>query len=303
MADEDDHHSSENDHRLAQAQLEAIENEVKSNQPLTSDHLEIGILAQQYVNAASDDDSEHQQNSGFLRGVEFLCTKYTSFRKVRGDGNCYYRAFLYALCEKLLSNNASVEYYRIRRIVNESLAWVCQFGYEEYTIDMFHEELVELFTFIDKSSPSEFDSMQQQLHTRLNEQNATSDYCTWFMRVMTASQMKSNPNRYLPYVMAEDYTDINMFCSREVEPMGKECGMVQVSALAECLGVRVIVEYMDGHMGPETSSLVHHVFGGEEVDEDVGDNKMIDSARPTNGEEERTSIVLLYRPGHYDILY
>ena len=35
--------------------------------------------------------------------------------------------------------------------------------------------------------------------------------------------------------------------------------MVQVSALAECLGVRVIVEYMDGHMGPKTSSLVHHV--------------------------------------------
>jgi ubiquitin thioesterase protein OTUB1 len=300
MADEDDHYSSENDHRLTQAQLESIENEIKNNQPLTSNLFQIGILAQQYA------DSEQQhQNSGFKRGVQFLCTKYTSIRKVRGDGNCYYRAFLYALCEKLLSNNTSVEYYRIRRIVDESLAWVCQFGYEEYTIDMFHEELVDLFTFIDTSySTSEYDSMQQQLHTRLNEQNATSDYCTWFMRVMTAAQMKSNPNRYLPYVMAEDYTDINTFCSREVEPMGKECGMVQVSALAECLGVRVIVEYMDGHMGPEMSSLVHHVFGGEEVvDEDVGDNKMNDSAQSTNGEEERTSIVLLYRPGHYDILY
>lgn len=295
-----DNHS-ENDHRLTQAQLEAIENEVKNNQPLTSNHLRIGLLAQQYKNA-SVDDNEQQQNSGFIRGVEFLCTKYTSLRKVRGDGNCYYRAFLYALCEKLLSNNTSAEYYRIKRTVNESLHWVCQFGYEEYTIDMFHEELVDLFTFIEKASPSDYDIMQQQLHTRLNEQNATSDYCTWFMRVMTAAQMKSNPNRYLPYVMSEDYNDITMFCSREVEPMGKECGMVQVSALAECLGVRVIIEYMDGRMGPGTSSLVHHVFGGE-VDEDVCGNEMNGNARIKNGTEERTSITLLYRPGHYDILY
>jgi ubiquitin thioesterase protein OTUB1 len=108
---------------------------------------------------------------------------------------------------------------------------------------------------------------------------------------MVAAQMKSNPDRYLPYILVENYNDVHSFCSREVEPMGKECGMVQVSALAECFGVRVVIEYMDGRMGLGGERLVHHVFGGE-VDDDSDVNK-----------EERTSITLLYRPGHYDILY
>ena len=121
----------------------------------------------------------------------------------------------------------------------------------------------------------------------------TSDYCTWFMRVMTAAQMKSNPDQYLPFVMAENYHDVASFCSREVEPMGKECGMVQVAALAECMKVKVVIEYMDGRMGDGEDKLVHHVFG-------EGDGT---SSAATNDVGEQTSITLLYRPGHYDILY
>ena len=114
---------------------------------------------------------------------------------------------------------------------------------------------------------------------------------------MTAAQMKSNPEKYLPFVMADDnYADIPSFCSREVEPMGKECGMVQVSALAECMGVKVIIEYMDGRelklnkLNNNDEVVVHHVFG-EGNNEDGEDD------------ERKTSITLLYRPGHYDILY
>ena len=78
--------------------------------------------------------------------------------------------------------------------------------------------------------------------------------------------------------------------------MGKECGMVQVSALAECMGVKVIIEYMDGRelklnkLNNNDEVVVHHVFG-EGNNEDGEDD------------ERKTSITLLYRPGHYDILY
>lgn len=113
------------------------------------------------------------------------------------------------------------------------------------------------------------------------------------MRVMTAAQMKSNPDQYLPFVMAENYHDVSSFCSREVEPMGKECGMVQVAALAECMKVKVIIEYMDGRMADGEDKLVHHVFG-------EGDGT---SSAAANDVGEQTSITLLYRPGHYDILY
>lgn len=115
------------------------------------------------------------------------------------------------------------------------------------------------------------------------------------MRIMAAAQMQSDPDKYLPYVMAESYYDIPSFCSKEVEPMGRECGMVQVSALAEFIGVRVVIEYMNGRMTPGEGvrKFANHVFGEGEVENDgVGSNKV-----------DRTTITLLYRPGHYDILY
>jgi ubiquitin thioesterase protein OTUB1 len=63
--------------------------------------------------------------------------------------------------------------------------------------------------------------------------------------------------------------------------MGKECGMVQVLALAESLAVKVNIEYMDGReLGG--GKLTTHEFGPE---------------------TSRTVLTLLYRPGHYDILY
>eukprot|EP00984_Skeletonema_dohrnii_P028688 scaffold18739_cov149-Skeletonema_dohrnii-CCMP3373.AAC.1 len=318
----DDDDDAQTQDKLTQAQLTAIENEIKSSQPLTSQLLPISALLHQYSTTAAN---EQQQSAGFIQSAQFLSTKYTSLRRVRGDGNCYYRAFLYSLCEHLLLRNSnnnetggSKEFSRIKTTIANSLKWVCQFGYEEMTIDMFYEELVELFDFIsaadnnDKSAStaagatkneSNRNNAQQQLHSKLNEENSTSDYCTWYLRVLTAAQMKSNPDRFLPFLLADETNmmmDIPTFCSREVEPMGKECGMVTVAALAECLGVKVVIEYMDGRLSNNDAAaggigigssgeVVNHVFGQihDEDDED----------------RDRICLTLLYRPGHYDILY
>ncbi|KAL7448096.1 hypothetical protein ACHAWC_000353, partial [Mediolabrus comicus] len=303
----DAHARQQEQDKLTQAQLLAIENEIKLTQPLTSSLLPISTLLRQYSDHSADSDCNNDSNdssnnnnnsdsngssgneaaAGFITSSKYLATKYTSIRKVRGDGNCYYRAFLYGLCECLLlrdntnnynndSNNndaslkddgseggvtttttAASEFKRIKDQIVNSLKWVCQYGYDEMTIDMFHEELVDLFNFIEKAvMSSNGDStadikakqQQQELRTKLNEENSTSDYCTWYLRVLTAAQMKSNPDRYLPFLLADyelhNCMDVPTYCSREVEPMGKECGMVTVAALAECLGVKVVIEYM-----------------------------------------------------------
>jgi ubiquitin thioesterase protein OTUB1 len=60
-----------------------------------------------------------------------------------------------------------------------------------------------------------------------------------------------------------------------------------VAALAECFGVRVKIEYMDGRV-VEGEDGVRKVACHEFGDEDDG---------------KRMEITLLYRPGHYDVLY
>ncbi|KAL3761112.1 hypothetical protein ACHAWU_000648 [Discostella pseudostelligera] len=199
-------HHQQQQHLLTQTQLENIEQEIKSTQPLTSHLLPIHVLLQQYcgdgitVNSDNEnngttrsggddgDDDDHaivimqqqqpqqqqQLHPGFAKAATYLSTKYKSLRKVRGDGNCYYRAFLYSLCEHLLRSllirndnhhhhhhhhhqqqyhyHYYAEFTRLKEIVHKSLKWVCQYGYDEYTIDMFWEELVELFNFIEEAT-------------------------------------------------------------------------------------------------------------------------------------------------------
>ena len=133
----------------------------------------------------------------------------------------------------------------------------------------FHEELLELLQNI---------STEENVHSTLNEENATSDYATWYMRVLTAAHLKAESDRFVSFL--EEYPDIPSFCSKEVEPMGKECSMVQVLALAEALEVNVVIEYLDGRDFGD--KLTQHQFGPE---------------------DSKTKVTLLYRPGHYDILY
>jgi ubiquitin thioesterase protein OTUB1 len=145
-------------------------------------------------------------------------------------------------------------------------------------IEIFHESLVELFESIQKNTIADIDA----LHKELTQENATSDYGTWYLRVLTATYLKADPNRFLPF-LEEGYTDINEFCKAQIEPMGKECTMVQVLALAEYFGVSCTIEYLDGHEFQD-NTLTQHMFG------------------PQDG-SAATKLTLLYRPGHYDILY
>ena len=67
--------------------------------------------------------------------------------------------------------------------------------------------------------------------------------------------------------------------------MGKECEQVQITALAAYLKIEVKIVYVDGSSLSDRDELPIHKFP-EGVDKDVGS----------------VPVVLLYRPGHYDLL-
>jgi hypothetical protein len=104
--------------RQTEARLNEIETEIK-NQPLTSDLRNISDLTPQYEAAANN----------FLAGIEDLEKNYSQIRIVRGDGNCYYRAFLYNLAEHIFQNKQEGE--RILECVKKD-SWerVLKAGYD-----------------------------------------------------------------------------------------------------------------------------------------------------------------------------
>ena len=88
--------------------------------------------------------------------------------------------------------------------------------------------------------------------------------------------------------------------------MGEESDHVHITALTSALGVGVRVIYLDGR----ASSATSHDFGTQrEEGGEGGEEGSSTAASPLlrrGGEGEGANappVVLLYRPGHYDILY
>jgi len=92
-----------------------------------------------------------------------------------------------------------------------------------------------------------------------------------------------NEERFLPFVTHG--CDIDHFVKTEVEPMDKECDQVQIIALSEYLGVPLIIEYLDGRSTDAEGVCVQ--LGGT----------------PTDPCSAPFYLFLLYRPGHYDVIY
>mmetsp|Transcript_6144 Transcript_6144/g.7956 ORF Transcript_6144/g.7956 Transcript_6144/m.7956 type:complete len:270 (-) Transcript_6144:260-1069(-) len=257
--------------RQNESRMEEIEQNIRANQPLTSERLPLAELLKQYTDPGS---------SNFRANVAILQNHYGHLRMVRGDGNCYYRAFLFSLVEHLLLAENKAEGERILHWVkNDSWKQVLAMGYDEITLEIFYDSLVDLFERV-LTGKLDFAAF----HSEMNQETATSDYCTWYMRVITATHLKLDPIRFEPFI-EQPGLDVQQFCQREVEPMGKECEMLQALALAEAFGIAVQIEYLDGHELPkEATQLSHHIVGQEKS-------------------KAKLFLTLLYRPGHYDILY
>lgn len=113
------------------------------------------------------------------------------------------------------------------------------------------------------------------LHELFNEQGY-SDYMVVYLRLITSGQLQKDDEFYQHFIEGE--RTVSDFCHQEVEPMYKESDHIHIIALCSALSCGVRVEYMD------------RGDGGQVIAHDFPEN-----TTPT--------VHLLYRPGHYDILY
>jgi len=91
---------------------------------------------------------------------------------------------------------------------------------------------------------------------------------------------------------------IDDFCSKCIDPMGEESDHIQLVALTNALRVPVRVVYLDnsqsGLQVPNNSGVQDSSSASAKAD--------VHDFVP-DGAAQDISIHILYRPGHYDILY
>ena len=119
----------------------------------------------------------------------------------------------------------------------------------------------------------------EQIETVLNDKY-TSDYIVCFLRFVISGNLRRNEELF-QYFISEGMT-VPEFCLKDVEPMGIECDQIQIVALsnefANWINRGILIENLDC----SDIESVNHV-------------KLPEDKEPF--------LYLLYRPGHYDILY
>ena len=119
------------------------------------------------------------------------------------------------------------------------------------------------------------DDAKKELHQLFNEQGY-SDYMVVYLRLLTSGQLQRDQDFYSCFI--EGNRTVTDFCHQEVEPMYKESDHIHIMAACAVLNAGVRVVYMD--RGTSKQVTEHDLPEGTEP-----------------------CVHLLYRPGHYDILY
>lgn len=192
-------------------------------------------------------------------------------RKSRPDGNCFFRAFGFSLFHSLLQDPPELD--RMFNVANQVLKDLRSLGFS-FTVDDFHEIFVSVLQDIKDGKITNVDELLSQVFN----DRGKSDYLVVFLRLVTSSHLQKNADFFAAFI--EDGLSVKEFCSSEVEPMFKESDHIHVIAITSATGVGVRINYLD--RGGTADKVNIHNFP-EQV--------------------EKPRIHLLYRPGHYDVLY
>ncbi|ORY39964.1 cysteine proteinase [Rhizoclosmatium globosum] len=227
------------------------------------------ILAHQKAVAAPFLSAPLVGSTGTFDGLALqLKDKAVALRHVRKDGNCFYRAFSFALLEALL-NYAGSNWAKKSDLTNQ--------GYDPIITDDFYEPieaaLKDDFTEDKLRGIFEGDGEYQ------------SDTIVCYLRLVTAAELKKNRDLYEAFIL-DSYPTIDEFIAQQVEPMAIESDQIHIVAIANAIGVTVNVANLDS----SDSDLNFH---------DITPMMPLD----LENSQHQPVVSLLYRPGHYDIVY
>ena len=254
-----DNKKSEND--LILDYENTLRKEIELTTPLISDELPISKLTEEY-----------KSNEEYLKSIENISKKYKTYRKVRRDGNCFYRSFIYRLFEHACIKNDKILFEKIKQKIIESKTLTEKNGYEWAVVQDFYE--IFLKEFIECFNSLSSGIIPREYLDKLFSDNDKGNYLIYFIRFCLAAYLKENKENYKSYIEI----DFDEWIRKEVEAIDHVADQIQIMACVNYFDVGVKIEYLNK-------------FKNEVV------------KLPENKPDNEFFIYLLFSPGHYDILY
>eukprot|EP00064_Thunnus_orientalis_P001553 superscaffoldBa00000107_g1556 len=194
-----------------------------------------------------------------------LSSQFSSVRKVRGDGNCFYRAFCFAHLESVLHSARALQ--RFKDQIIQTSKDLTSAGFDESS---FRHHLNTVINVVEQCQADE----QEETLFRLFNEQVTSDSVVQYLRLLTSAHLQNHADFFCNFVEAPN---LQVYCHQEVEVMAMECDHVDILALTQALDVCIHIVSMEG----DEQELAHHIIP--------------EAAEP--------SLHLLYQTSHYNILY
>lgn len=264
-------------------QQSAIQAEEAEKIPFVGDKEPLSSLEAEYISGGSPI---------LLEKIKILSEQYVAIRRTRGDGNCFFRGFMFAYLEYILESQDQAEVRRITANVEECRRTLINLGYAEFTFEDFFSLFLEQLESVIQGNEASIS--HDELLKRSRDQSI-SNYVVMFFRFVTSGEIRKRSEFFEPFILGLTNASVEQFCKSSVEPMGEESDHVHITALSDALGVAIRVVYLDRSSCDNGSvSVNHHDFIPA-----AGDN----SSSTVVTEAVNPFITLLYRPGHYDILY
>ena len=240
----------------------AIREQIQLTTPLISEILPISSLLDDYKN-----------NNEYSNSIKEITNKYKSIRKVRRDGNCFYRSFIYRLFEYICMKNNENLYNHIKKKILDAKDLIERNGYDWTFIKDFYNIFYTQFYYSFNSLEAKHTTVRDYLDALFSDKEA-GNYLIYFIRYCIAAYLKENSFLYEVYV---DMPFQN-WITNEVEAIDHEADQIQIMACVNYFDIGVKIEYLN--------SVKNEVM-----------------KFPEDKPEKDIFITVLFTPGHYDILY
>ncbi|KZV72275.1 cysteine proteinase [Peniophora sp. CONT] len=259
--------------QLYELNQNVLNESTSSNRPLIASVAPISVLRAEY----------EAGSQAFVKQIDTLAQQgFAGIRRTRGDGDCFYRSLAFAYIERVLRGpDPTLDATVAISVLDSALPLLEGVGFDKFAYEDFYEELLGLLKRI---GPDARNPLTPSALLQAFQAPEVSTAIVVFLRLLTSAQIRMDPDSFDAFLFHPDFGNqmtARDFCETFVEPTGKEADHVQMTALSRVLQLNVKVAYLDGHSADGKVDWVEFQCAP-------------DSQAPP--------VILLYRPGHYDIL-
>ena len=246
--------------RILNVEMEnSIRQDIDQNTPLVSEILDISSLIDEYI-----------ENDQYIASVKEIADKYRFIRKIRRDGNCFYRGFVYRIFEYICIYRNDSLFQKMLGKIDEAKILAKKYTQLEI-IDDFYKTFFREFFNCYNSGDSSRDYLDRLFH---KDNKETCNYLVLFIRYSIAQYLREKKSEYELFI-EKDY---DFWLENEVVQMDTEVDNLQIQACVNLFDFGVKIECLN----KDKNNVIKYP-------EDKNDNDIF--------------INFLLRAGHYDLLY